>query len=39
VDIRRARNELGFEPRVGVAEGLQGMANWLRETIAVESAA
>jgi 2-alkyl-3-oxoalkanoate reductase len=34
VDIRRARSELGFDPRVGVADGLQGMASWLRETIA-----
>jgi nucleoside-diphosphate-sugar epimerase len=39
VDIGRARRELGFEPRVGIAEGLQGMANWLREATAAESAA
>ncbi|HEY4231855.1 MAG TPA: NAD-dependent epimerase/dehydratase family protein [Lacipirellulaceae bacterium] len=39
VDIGRARSELGFEPRVGIAEGLQGMASWLRETTATESAA
>jgi nucleoside-diphosphate-sugar epimerase len=39
VDIRRARTELGFEPRVGIAEGLQGMASWLREATAAESAA
>ena len=39
VDIRRARTELGFDPRVGIAEGLQGMASWLREATAAESAA
>ena len=39
VDIRQARAELGFNPRVGFAEGLQGMASWLREATAAESAA
>jgi nucleoside-diphosphate-sugar epimerase len=39
VDIERARKELGFAPRVGIAEGLQGMASWLREATAAESAA
>lgn len=39
VDIRRARSQLGFDPRVGIAEGLQGMASWLREATAAESAA
>jgi nucleoside-diphosphate-sugar epimerase len=39
VDIARARSELGFDPRVGIAEGLQGMASWLRETTAAETAA
>jgi nucleoside-diphosphate-sugar epimerase len=39
VDIRRARSELGFDPRVGIAEGLQGMASWLRETTAAGFAA
>jgi 2-alkyl-3-oxoalkanoate reductase len=39
VDISRARSELGYEPRVGIAEGLQGMASWLREVTAAESAA
>jgi nucleoside-diphosphate-sugar epimerase len=38
VDIRRARTELGFDPRVGIAEGLQGMASWLREATAAVSA-
>jgi nucleoside-diphosphate-sugar epimerase len=39
VDIGRARRELGFEPRVGIAEGLQGMASWLREATVAQTAA
>jgi UDP-glucuronate 4-epimerase len=30
-DITRARNELGWEPRIALAEGLQTVLRWVRE--------
>jgi nucleoside-diphosphate-sugar epimerase len=31
-DISAARNELGYQPRVSTAEGMQRLADWLRQT-------
>lgn len=31
-DIERARQELGYEPKIGLAEGLCNYVNWLRTT-------
>jgi len=31
-DIRRARAELGYEPRVSLSEGLQRYVTWLRSS-------
>jgi nucleoside-diphosphate-sugar epimerase len=39
VDIQRARNELGFQPRVNISEGLESMKDWLRESVLNKSAA
>jgi UDP-glucose 4-epimerase len=33
-DIRRARTELGYDPRTGVREGLTRMAAWMEECLA-----
>jgi UDP-glucuronate 4-epimerase len=30
-DVQRAHEELGWEPRVTLAEGLRGVVNWVRE--------
>ena len=30
-DITRARREIGFEPRVGLREGIRRTLNWYRE--------
>lgn len=39
VDIRRARSQLGFEPRIQMGEGIAAMKNWLRQVVVTESAA
>jgi nucleoside-diphosphate-sugar epimerase len=31
VDIRRAREELGYRPQVGLREGLAETVRWLKE--------
>jgi nucleoside-diphosphate-sugar epimerase len=31
-DITRARRELGFEPRVSIAEGIRQYVSWFRAT-------
>jgi nucleoside-diphosphate-sugar epimerase len=33
LDISRARKELGFEPRVGLEEGIERYAAWLKEVV------
>jgi nucleoside-diphosphate-sugar epimerase len=33
LDISRARKELGFEPRVGLKEGVERYAAWLKEAV------
>ena len=37
-DITRARRELGFEPQVGIAEGIRRYVGWFRETFPDPSA-
>jgi 2-alkyl-3-oxoalkanoate reductase len=39
VDISRARTQLGYEPRVQIEQGIAGLADWLRGTVAAQSAA
>jgi len=39
VDISRARKELGFNPKVMLAEGVGSMADWLRSTVSAQVAA
>jgi 2-alkyl-3-oxoalkanoate reductase len=39
IDISRARNELGFSPRVNLEQGIAECAEWLRETVRAQSAA
>ncbi len=39
VDISRARTQLGYEPRVQIEPGIVGLADWLRGTVAAQSAA
>jgi nucleoside-diphosphate-sugar epimerase len=38
VDIRRAREELGYSPKVGLQQGMAASAGWLKEAIAAELA-
>jgi nucleoside-diphosphate-sugar epimerase len=39
VDISRARKELGFNPKVKLADGIESIADWLRTTISAPAAA
>ncbi len=39
VDISRARKELGYEPRVSLKEGIAGCAEWLKASVAGQTAA
>ena len=37
-DITRARRELGFDPRVSIAEGIRRYVDWFRATFPVPAA-
>lgn len=39
VDISLARRELGYDPRVQIEQGIAALADWLRGTVAAQSAA